>query len=191
MLLPISSDVHTLTRRAAITVGFGYLLLVVIPVTTASLFLIDAGHTLAGIGLLGISVGTTVASLLVVGFVWVLVRYLLVILSSFFTIQRRRVLCWAESLEKYHWWARLVRPSDRLAFLDRRSPEEKLGDELDSLRARYVSGALSEVEFERRLDRLLWTESHAPADLDSIEPVSLSTGAETQRESLDGKRIIR
>lgn len=193
MILTISPNVRTLTRRAAITVGFGYLLLVVIPVTTASLLLINAGHSLAGFSLLGISVGVTVFSLLVVGFVWVLVRYIILVLSSFLTIQRRRVLCWADDLEKAHWWARLVRPSDRLAFLDPRSAEEKLDDELNRLQAQYVSGALSEVEFERRVDRLLWTKSHARAsdDVDTIEPMSVLKGAETQRESFDGERIIR
>lgn len=187
MFSPISRDVRTISQRAAIILGLGYLLLVVVPVTATSLFLIDAGHPLVGVSLLGISVGVTVFSLFVVGFVWLLVSSGILILSSFLASQRRRVLRWAAALENAHWWARLVRLSDRLAFLDHRSAEEKRTDRLERLQSQYVSGVLSETEFERRLDSLLWGEPRIrdPDVVDTSEPVVVSKGTESQLESRD------
>lgn len=190
---PVSRTVRTLARRVALAVGLGYVLLLVVPVTVASLLLIGAGHQLAAVGLLGVSVGVTVFTLLAVGFVWLLVRAALLTLSSFVTIQRRRVLYWAVDLETAHWWARLVRPSERFAFLDSRSVEETVEEELDRLRTKYVSGELSVVEFERRVDRLLWTETRARTSggVDTIEPMSAVERGDARRDSLDGERIVR
>lgn len=190
---PVFHTVRTLTRRVALAVGLGYMLLLVVPVTVVSLLLIGAGHQLAAVGLLGVSVGVTVFTLLAVGFVWLLVRAALLTLSSFVTIQRRRVLYWAVDLETAHWWARLVRPSERLAFLDSRSVEETVEEEFDRLRTKYVSRELSVVEFERRVDRLLWTETRArtSGDVDTIEPMSAVERGDARRDSLDGERIVR
>lgn len=170
MISTNSREVHSVSRQAAITLGLGYVLLVVVPVTTTSLFLIDAGHPLIGVSLLGISVGVTVFSLFVVGTVWLLVRSVSLRLSSFFASQRRQVLRRAAVLENAHWWARLVRLSDRLAFLDRRSDEEKRTDRLERLRAQYIAGGLSEAEFERRLESVLWGEPRTRA-LDDIDTI--------------------
>lgn len=190
---PLSRNVQSPTHRVAVAVGLGYLLLVVVPVTTVSLLLMGAGYRLVGFGLLGVSLGVTVFSLLVVGLVWLLVSSVVQTLLSFFTLQRRRVLFWAEDLEAAHWWARLVGPSDRLAFLDHRSDQERLDDSLDRLRAQYVSGELSEMEFERGLDRLLGTTSLFGVldDVDAPRTMTVSKDAGGYHDPLDAERLIR
>ena len=150
-------NVRSLARRVAVTAGAGYLLLVVTPVTAAAVLLVGSGNRAAGLGLLGLVVVATVACLTTVGLAWLLVGTLVSALDAAQRAGRLRLLRWADDAEATRPWARLVRPSDRLAFLDHRSAAERVEDDVDRLKSRYVSGTLSAVEFERGLDDLFET----------------------------------
>jgi uncharacterized membrane protein len=184
-----AQNTRTLVRRVAIAVGLGYLLLVVAPVTAASLLLIDAGHRLVGFGLLGGSVAVTGLGLFAIVSVWLLVRAVALALRSFLAHQRRRVLRWADDIETTYWWGPLVRPSDRLAVLDNRSAEERVEDRIEWLQARYVAGELSEAEFERGLDRLFGTAG-SPSDDDSEEIVAIGTPPESDGGATERGQVV-
>jgi uncharacterized membrane protein len=73
---------------------------------------------------------------------------------------------------------------------DRRSESDQSGadDALATLRTRYASGEISEAEFERRVERLLETESGPEQDTASgsrTDPGTLS-GPDPESESLSG-----
>ncbi|SDD78670.1 hypothetical protein SAMN05192552_10493 [Natrinema hispanicum] len=188
-----SRSVQTITQRVAITVGLGYLLLVVVPVITVAVLLISAGYQFAGVSLLSVSVMMTVLCSIAIGFVWLLVRSVVSTLNSLLKIQRLRVLRWAEAIEESHWWARLVRPSKRLSFLDYRSSEEKFEDELGRLQTAYVSGALSDIEFERELDSQfgIVPTGHISDESHPFQTTDTQTYAAIQRYADDGERIVR
>jgi hypothetical protein len=157
MSVSTARNARSLARRVAITVGAGYLLLVVGPVTAAAVLLVGSGNRSAGLGLLGLTVVATVACLTAAGLAWLLVGTLVSALDAAQRTGRLRLLRWAADAEATRPWARLVRPSARLAFLDDRSAEERVEDDVGRLKTRYVSGALSAAEFERGLDDLFET----------------------------------
>jgi len=146
-------NVQRTMQKVAITVSLGYLLLIVVPVTTAAILLLLSGQRFIGVTVLSASVMMAVVCLTAIGFAWLLVSSIVSTLDSLQKLHRVRVLNWAEAIEETHWWGRFVRPADRLAFLEFRSAEEQFEDELDRVQRAYVSGELSDTEFERSLDR--------------------------------------
>lgn len=166
-------------------VGAGYLLLVAAPVTAVTVLLVGSGNQAAGLALLGLTLVATVGCLTVVGLAWLLAGTLVSALDATQAAGRLRLLRWAETAEATRTWARLVRPSARLAFLDSRSAEERTEDNLARLKTRYVSGALSAAEFERGLDHLLGTESRGRSPGDGTAPVASAGLRREAAESLD------
>jgi len=149
----IPESVQPIMRRVAITIGLGYLLLISVPVTTPAILLLIGGQHLVGLTVLSVSVVLTIVCFTAIGVSWLLLRSVVSTLDSVQKHQRFRVLRWAEAIEETHWWGQFVRPADRLGVLEFRSAEEQFEDELTRVQTAYVSGELSDIEFERRLDR--------------------------------------
>ena len=150
-------------RRVALVLGAGFLVLVVVPVSTATVVVLSGGSevlalVLAGVGILGSLLLLAALPLVAVGLAWLVGLAAVSALGTYATEQRLRALRRVEAVEEARWWGSIVRPSARLSFLDPRTAEERFDADLDDARAAYVSGDVSEAGLERRLDRLFGLE---------------------------------
>lgn len=189
MSAPTTRNVQTLARSVALTLGAGYLILVAAPVTAVTALLVGSGYRTAGVALLGLTLVATAACLTAVGLAWVLAGTLVSVLDATQAAGRLRLLRWAETAETTRPWARLVRPSARLAVIDPRSAEERTEDDLARLKTRYVSGALSTAEFERELNHLLGTKSPGRSPDDETVSVASVGARRDPVESIDVEAV--
>ena len=155
----IAQELRSTAVRIGVALGLGFVVLVVVPMSAA------AGVTLTGgpgslalgllaVGLLGFLLVLAALPVAVVALGWVLLGAAVTTVEAHVTERRLRVLNWAETVEATRWWGPFVRPAERLALLDPLSDEDRLEAALARAKSAYVSGELSEVGLERRLDQL-------------------------------------
>jgi len=191
-------EVRSTVRRVGLALGLGFLALVVVPVTMAVAVALAGGDGLLPLGLLAFGVLGFLFVLIalpvaLVGIAWVVVGTLAAEADSYVTDQRLRVLRWAETAEETRWWGPFVKPTERLAFVDPLTDEERIEAALARARSAYVAGDLSEAELERRLDRLFGIEpdGHAGDEFDRLRSSAPSAVPEDSREITPGGRTTR
>lgn len=191
-------ELRPVLRRVGLVLGVGFLALVVVPVSIAVVVALTGGPGrfalgFLAFGVLGFLLVLAAVPVAMVGVAWVLVGSLTATLESTVTDRRRRVLRWAETVEETRWWGPLVRPTERLSFVDPLTAEERFEAELARAKAAYVSGALSETAFEGRLDRLLGIEVDGSSSVGFEPLVSNSPSAlgAHRREVAPGERADR
>lgn len=107
--------------------------------------------------------------------------------SAAFRRTGTRVAVRAEAVERRSFVARLLGVSDLVAAVDPRSPSTRAVDRVEYLKAEYVSGALSEAEFERRVRETLTVEGR---DIDRAGPDDARHGTVGDRVSgIIGDRV--
>ena len=158
----VARELRPYVRLLAFGVGAGFLALVVLPVSTATLIALSGGDAalvfgFVVLGLLGFLLVLAALPLAAVALVSLLALATASAFGTYVTAQRLRALRRVETLEEDRWWGPLLRPSARLTFLDPRTPEERFEAELADAKSAYVDGDASEVDLERRLDRLFGT----------------------------------
>jgi hypothetical protein len=195
-------DRRSVLRRVAIAVGSSFLVLTVLPISVALVLGLTGGSeflavAFLGFGLLGLVFVLAVLPIAVVVAASIVVLGALSTLDSYVTERRLGVLHRVEAIEETRWWGSIVRPSERLSFLDPRTAEERFEAALDDAKSAYVAGDISEAVLERRLDRLFGLDAgHARApDDDSPSRVALSpskgghVGAVSVRGADSGVRV--
>lgn len=194
----VAGEVRSTVGRVGVALGLGFLALVVVPVTMAVAVALSGGDGLLTLGLLAFGVLGFLFVLValpvaLVGIAWVVVGTLAAETDSYVTEQRLGVLRWAETVEETRWWGPLVKPTERLAFVDPLTDEERLEADLADARSAYVAGDLSEDEFERRLDRLFGIQTAADGrdGFDRLRPSAPAAVREDSREITPGGRITR
>ena len=162
----VTPEARAVVRRVGIALGLGFLALVVVPVAMAAAVALSGGDGILSLGLLALGVLGFLFVLValpvaLVGVAWVVVGSIVAETDAYVTERRLRVLRWAETLEETRWWGSLVRPTERLGFVDPLTDEERFEADLAEARSAYVAGDLSDAAFERRLDRLFGIETTA------------------------------
>lgn len=160
--LAVARELRPYVRVLALGVGAVFLALVVLPVSTAALIALSGGDAalvfgFVVVGLLGVLLVLAALPLAAVALVSLLGLATARAFGTYVTARRLRALRRVETLEEDRWWGPLLRPSAKLTFLDPRTPEERFEAELADAKSAYVDGDASEVELERRLDRLFGT----------------------------------
>ena len=177
--------VRPYVRRVALALGVGFLVLVVVPVSTAAVVVLSGGSEVLALGLgvlgvLGALLVLVALPLAAVGLAWLVGLATLSALGTYATEQRLGALRRVEAVEEARWWGPIVRPSARLSFLDPRTAEERFEADLDEAKAAYVAGDVAEAGLERRLDRLFGLEPTGNARGDAaVDPSSPSPGDTT------------
>ena len=192
----VAREARSTVRRVGLALGLGFLALVVVPVTMAVTVALSGGDGLLPLGLLAFGIlgflfVLAALPVALLGIAWILIGSTDTAVESYVTEQRLRVLRWAETVEEARWWGSLVRPTERLSFVDPYTAEERFEADLDDAKSAYVAGDISETEFERRLDRLFGIE---PGEPPSDEPDDLRPGAlprDDRRAEALAERIAR
>ena len=194
----VAGEVRSTVERVGLAIGLGFLALVVVPVTMAVAVASTGGDGLLPLGLLAIGVlgflfVLAALPVALVGIAWVTVGAVAAGTDSYVTGQRLRVSRWAAAVEETRWWGPLVEPTERLAFVDPLTDEERMEADIADVRSAYVAGDLSEDELERCLDRLFGIQpaSHGHDGVDRHGPSAPSPVPEDSRETTPGGRTAR